>query len=169
MPYQMVDQRGLSPPIVGEAAEVWDDKGNVGIFFGQDLRDRDLAHHIIENRQTVAPGRSTDFPRNPGVVAMHFDANEAEPAHRLPDHGFDSALIGQGMNKSEPEKAAGIACNNPRHLSIGLNVSIRERCKDDRSINAGLASALEILVERRGSVRRLSQPVALAGMTVAVD
>ena len=169
MPHEMIDKRGLRPPIVGEAAEVRDDERDVGIFLGQDFRHGNLAHHVIEDGNAVAAPCGADFARDPGVVAMDLDAHEAEFAHRLPHHGIDAALVGQRMNERKTEEAAGIARDDLRQLPVGMKISVGKRGKDHRPVDAGSACAPKVFVERSGGIGRLGQSVALSGMTMAVD
>jgi hypothetical protein len=73
------------------------------------------------------------------------------------------------MNKGKTEKAPGMPCNDPCHLSVGVKVSLRKRGKYHGSVNAGGARSLEIFVEPSGRVGRLGEPIAFSGVTVAID
>jgi hypothetical protein len=52
-------------------------------------------------------------------------------------------------------------------LAIGV---VRMKCREQNCpLNAGLISAPEVILQRRPGVPRTGQPVALAGVAVAVD
>ena len=79
----MVDQSLLGPPVIGEAPEVRNDEVDVRILAGQQLDDRHLAHHVVEDRNREQPRDLADLARDARVVAVHLD-----PAEAVLDHGL---------------------------------------------------------------------------------
>src|SRR5262249_37394072 len=144
--YEMIDERGLCAPIVGEASEVRDNECDVGIFFGQHFRHGHLAHHVIEDWHAIAARGFANFARDPAVVTVELDAYEPEIADALADDGIDAPLVGKRMKKGEAEKPLGIARNDSGDLSVGAKIALRERGKYDGPIDARGARALEIVV-----------------------
>ena len=47
VPHQVIDQRDLRLPVVGEAAQMRNDEIDVRVFRGQQFTHRDSTHHIV--------------------------------------------------------------------------------------------------------------------------
>ena len=103
VPDQMVDQRALRPPIVGETSEMRNDERHVGIFVGKDFGGRNLAHDIVQDWQPVTARGFADFARYARVVAMNLDADES-PARTPPRLIIISTrpLSSTGCTKAKP-------------------------------------------------------------------
>ena len=98
---QDVDEGALRPPVVGKAAEMRDDEGDVRIFLGHEVDDRDLAHQVVEHGQPPRPRDLADLPADAGVVAVHLDAAEAMALDGLADQRSDPAGVAGGVDERE--------------------------------------------------------------------
>jgi len=120
--HEVVDQGELCRPVVGEAAEVRDDEGDVGIFLRQQLDDRHLADDVIEHGDPEGAGSVADLAADPADMTMNLDADEAVALDGRLHHRCDAAAIALGIDEGEAVEAAGLAGHDAGHFPVGHGV-----------------------------------------------
>src|SRR5262245_22161975 len=86
---------------------------------GEQLADRDLSHHIVENRYAVAPRDIADLARDARIVTVHLDSVESILFDRFSHHRGYPAAIAFCMNKGEAVETVRAAGHDSCDLSIG--------------------------------------------------
>src|ERR1700734_1918198 len=122
VPNQMIDHGKLSPPIVGETAEMRDDEIYLGIFPRDQFDDGNFAHHVIQHRQRKCAGHFANLARNARVMAVNLDAPKSITLHRDLDHGENSPPVALRVNESESIKAVGTAGYDAGDFPVGHSV-----------------------------------------------
>src|SRR5215213_1371250 len=85
------------------------------------------------------------------------------------DHRSHAPAVALGVDKSEAIKTLRSTPDDPRYLAIGPAV-VGMKCSEQHGpIDAGPGCTQQIFFQWSISVPRTRQPIALSGMTVAID
>jgi hypothetical protein len=165
----MINQGQLRAPVIGKTSQMRNDEWHVGVFLGQQLDHRNLAHHVVHHRQREGSRGFADFAGERRVVAMRLYPDEAVARDRFLNHRCHTTAIALRMDEDESVKAVGTAPDNPRDFAIGDRVIGMKGGEQRRAVNARSGGPPQIFCERRIGIPRAGQPVAFSGMTMAIN
>src|SRR5215471_21732076 len=119
MSYQVIDKGQLGTPVIGKAAQMWNDKRHLRVLRGEQFHHGNLPYHIIEHRQCKRLGHLTHLACDAPVTSVHLDAAKAVAPDGLLDEDADVATVPHGMHHREAIKASGTTRYEARYLPVG--------------------------------------------------
>jgi hypothetical protein len=154
MPNEHVDQHPLSPPVVGEAAQMRDHERHPRVLGRDQLDGGRLPHHVVQHGQPERLRHLAHLPGYPGVVPVHLDTAGTPAGHRLGDNVADPAQVPGGIHHGVPGEARGLAGHDAANLRIRGPVVRSEGGEQNRPANPGAPGPAQVRAERGVGVPR---------------
>src|SRR5262249_42692854 len=120
--YQVIDQGQLGPPVIGKAAQMWNDKRHLRVLRGEQLHHGNLPYHIIEHRQCKRLGHLTHLACDAPVMPVYLDTTKTVVPDGLLDKDAHAAAVPHGMHHRKAIKASGVSDHKAPHLAVGYSV-----------------------------------------------
>src|SRR5215471_13096660 len=135
MSYQVIDKGQLGPPVIGKAAQMWNDKRHLRVLRGQQLHYGNLPYHIIEHRQCKRLGHLTHLACDAPVMPVYLDTTKAVVPDGLLDDIADVAAVSYGMHQCKAIKALGMAGHEACYLAVGDAVVRVKHTQQHRAVD----------------------------------
>jgi hypothetical protein len=98
------------------------DEIHVRIFSAQQIYDRNVSKHIVEDRKRPLLRYLTDLPTNSCIDSMKFYPNKRCRLYHFRNQAFNAAFVPIRMHKHKAKESAWIRQHNLTHLTVGLRV-----------------------------------------------